>query len=106
MPVLLKGVDGTVFVVDSRIESLEANEECLANVEKTFFAEGIKLKDLPMVVQYNKRDLDEIMPLNLLQSELNLSHAPEQEAIAIDSIGTMETLHQMAKIILKNLASS
>ena len=104
--VLLKGVDGFVFVVDSRLERLAANIECYRSVDRLFREEGYDLGELPRVVQYNKRDLSGLVPLDVLREELNPFGGAEQEAIASESVGTMETLQVMAKQILVSLAPS
>ena len=97
-------MDGPIFVADSQIERMAANVEYYEQIEKIFDNEGYDLKSLPMVVQYNKRDMNEVMPLEVLQDELNPRGLPEQEAIASQSVGTLETLHCMAKMVLIKLA--
>ena len=104
--VILKGVDGFVFVADSRIESLADNIDHYFQVRRMLTESGYNIADLPRVFQYNKRDLGEATPVDILRNELNPSRLPEQEAVAIKSLGTMETLQAMAKQVIKRLANS
>lgn len=102
--VVLKGIDGWIFVADSRLERLVQNREALHETQRLIQDQGYHLVDLPRVIQYNKRDLDGVVPLNLLSSELNSGDAPEQEAVALNAQGTRETLEKMAKQVLRRLA--
>lgn len=104
--VILKGVDGFVFVADSRIEAIADNIDCFAGVRRLLTETGYNIADLPRVFQYNKRDLPELAPVEILRNELNPGRMPEQEAVAVKSLGTMETLQAMAKQVVKRLAQS
>jgi signal recognition particle receptor subunit beta len=104
--VLLKGIDGFVFVADSRVEALGENISALVEARQLLLAESYEVSQLPHVVQYNKRDLTDLVPLDLLRQELNPEGAIEHEAVATDSMGTMETVQSMAKLILEKLASN
>src|ERR1700709_795561 len=77
---ILKGVDGMVFVADSQIERMEANIESLENLRLNLSAQAYDLDKLPYVVQYNKRDLPNAAPLDQLKEVLNPTKAPEFEA--------------------------
>ncbi len=101
--VILKGVDGFVFVADSRVEALADNIQSLLDARRLLTEEGYNAADLPRVIQYNKRDLGEAVPVEVLRQELNQVGSPEHEAIAIRSVGTMETLQSMAKMVIKRL---
>ena len=101
--VILKGVDGFVFVADSRVEALADNIQALLDARRLLTEEGYNAADLPRVIQYNKRDLAEAVPIEVLRQELNQVGSPEHEAIAIRSVGTMETLQSMAKMVIKRL---
>ncbi len=102
--VILKGVDGFVYVADSRVEAMADNVESLQAARKLLAEEGLNVADMPRVVQYNKRDLPDVLPLEILRQELNPGGVPDQKAVASQSVGTMETLQAMAKLILRKLA--
>ena len=104
--VILKGVDGFVFVADSRVESMVNNVESLAGARRLLTNEGYNVAEMPRVIQYNKRDLNELLPIDVLRSELNPGSLPDHEAVASDSVGTMETLHSMAKLVIKKISSA
>ena len=102
--VILKGVDGFVFVADSRVEAMADNVEGMSAARRILAAQGYNVSDMPRVIQYNKRDLGDVLPLELLRQELNPGQLPDQKAVASQSIGTMETLQAMAKLVLKKIA--
>ena len=89
---VLRNVDGLVFVVDSQKERLEENIESMYNLQDNLKAYNLSLSEIPMVIQYNKRDLPNIMPLNELQSHLNEADFQSFESVAIRGIGIFETL--------------
>jgi signal recognition particle receptor subunit beta len=93
---ILKGVDGVVFVADSQIERMEANIESLENLRDN-------LDKLPYVIQYNKRDLPSAAPLDQLRDLLNTTRVPEFEAAATTGTGVFETLKAVAKAVLTEL---
>lgn len=101
--VILKGVDGFVFVADSRIECLADNVEYLQKCRKVLLDEGFNITDLPRVIQYNKRDLPDIMPIEILSQELNPTRSPEFESVATKGQGVIETLEGLAQLMTKNL---
>ena len=100
---ILKGVDGVVFVGDSQIERQEANIESLDNLRQNLEEQGYNLDKLPYVVQYNKRDLPNASPLEELQEMLNPTKVPEFEACAPKGIGVFDTLKAVAKLVLQEL---
>lgn len=100
---ILKGVDGVVFVADSQEERMDANIESLDNLELNLKEQGYDLKKLPFVVQYNKRDLPNLVPLDEMRRELNPSNVPDFEACATTGEGVFETLKSVAKLILIDL---
>lgn len=102
--VILKGVDGFVFVADSRVEAMADNVDGFSAARRFLAEEGYNVADLPRVIQYNKRDLEDVIPLDVLRQELNPGGVPDQEAVATRSLGTMETLQAMAKLVLKRIA--
>jgi signal recognition particle receptor subunit beta len=100
---ILKGVDGMVFVVDSQIERMEANIESLDNLRINLAEQGYDLDKLPYVIQYNKRDLPNIAPVEQLRDLLNPTRVPEFEASAFTGVGVFDTLKAVAKSVLTEL---
>ena len=100
---ILKGVDGVVFVADSQEERLDANLESLDNLKDNLEEQGYRLEQLPFVIQYNKRDLPNITPLGELRTLLNPEGVPDFEACAQSGEGVFETLKGVAKLILMEL---
>ena len=100
---ILKGVDGMVFVVDSQIERMEANIESLDNLRINLAEQGYDLDKLPYVVQYNKRDLPNIAPIEQLRDLLNPTRVPDFEASATTGVGVFDTLKAVAKAVLREL---
>src|SRR5579862_5097695 len=100
---ILKGVDGIVFVADSQIERMEANLEALENLRLNLTEQGYDLDKLPYVVQYNKRDLPNAAPIDQLQNVLNPTKAAEFEACATSGVGVFDTLKAVAKAVLTEL---
>lgn len=100
---ILKGVDGVVFVADSQIERMEANVESLDNLKINLREQGYDLDKLPYIMQYNKRDLPNAAPLEEMQRLLNPQGAPEFGACATTGQGVFETLKATAKLVLADL---
>jgi len=100
---ILKGVDGVVFVVDSQEERMDANIESLDNLRNNLEEQGYDLDKLPFVIQYNKRDLPNLISVEELRREINLTGVPEYEACASSGEGVFETLKAVAKLILVDL---
>ncbi len=100
---ILKGVDGVVFVADSQEERLDANIESLENLKVNLEEQGYQLENLPFVIQYNKRDLPNATSLQELRDLLNPDGVPEFEACATNCEGVFETLKAVAKLILIDL---
>jgi hypothetical protein len=100
---ILKGVDGVVFVADSQEERTDANIESLDNLRFNLREQGYDLDKLPYVVQYNKRDLPGVMPVEEMRRELNPTEVPDFEACATSGEGVFETLKAVAKLILIDL---
>ena len=100
---ILKGVDGVVFVADSQIERMEANIESLENLRLNLGEQGYDLERTPYVVQYNKRDLPNAAPLDELQRQLNPGGVPDYEACATQGTGVFETLKAVARSVLRDL---
>ena len=100
---ILKGVDGVVFVADSQEERYDANIESLDNLRFNLQEQGYDLDKLPFIIQYNKRDLPNAMPVDELRKDLNLTGVPDFEACAATGEGVFETLKAVAKLILIDL---
>ncbi len=100
---ILKGVDGVVFVADSQVERMEANIESLDNLKINLREQGYELEKIPYVVQYNKRDLPNAAPLNEMRNLLNPAGVPEFEACATTGEGIFETLKCVAKLVLTDI---
>ncbi len=100
---ILKGVDGVVFVADSQEERYDANIESLDNLRFNLAEQGYDLDKIPYIVQYNKRDLPNVMPIEELRRDLNPTGVPEFEACAASGEGVFETLKAVAKLILIDL---
>ncbi len=100
---ILKGVDGVVFVADSQEERLDSNIESMENLKVNLEEQGYQLENLPFVVQYNKRDLPNVTPTAELQSLLNPDGVPDFSACATTGEGVFETLKAVAKLILIDL---
>jgi len=100
---ILKGVDGVVFVADSQIERMEANLESLDNLRLNLAEQGYELDKTPYVVQYNKRDLPNAAPLDEIRKLLNPTSVPDFEACATNGQGVFETLKAVARCVLRDL---
>jgi len=100
---VLKGVDGVVFVADSQLPATEPNEEALANLRQNLEELGIDPKGVPLVFQFNKRDLRNILPVDKLQQLLNPGGAPVFEAAAVHGLGVFETLKEISRLSLDTI---
>jgi signal recognition particle receptor subunit beta len=100
---ILKGVDGVVFVADSQLERLEANLESVENLRVNLAEQGYDLDRVPYVVQYNKRDLPNAVALDELHRLVNPRGVPEFQAVAPTGVGVFDTLKAVAKLVLTEL---
>ncbi|HVI76307.1 MAG TPA: ADP-ribosylation factor-like protein [Anaeromyxobacteraceae bacterium] len=100
---ILKGVDGVVFVADSQMERMEANLESLENLRVNLAEQGYDLDRVPYVVQYNKRDLPSAVGVDELRRALNPKNVPEFAAVAPTGVGVFDTLKSVAKLVLTEL---
>ncbi|MDX1503347.1 MAG: GTPase domain-containing protein [Thermoanaerobaculia bacterium] len=100
---ILKGVDGVVFVADSQRERMEANVESIRNLEQNLKDHGFELQTLPFAQQFNKRDLENAMPTDEMYRMLNYKRELTFEAIATQGVGVFDTLKAVAKQILVEL---
>lgn len=100
---ILRGVDGVVFVADSQEERMDANSEALENLQENLKEHGYDFNRIPYVLQLNKRDLPNAMPVDTLKKELLKKDEPVIEAIAFQGVGVFETLKAVAKLVLVEL---
>jgi signal recognition particle receptor subunit beta len=101
--ILLEGVDGVVFVADSQIDRDEANDEAMQSLYETLEARGCDVSRLPFVIQYNKRDLPGIAPVEQLRARLNPAGVPDFESVATEGKGVFETLAAVSRLVVKSL---
>jgi signal recognition particle receptor subunit beta len=100
---ILKGVDGVVFVADSQRERMDANIESIFNLELNLKQHGYDLTKIPYVLQLNKRDLPNVIPTHELRAELARKDEPVFEGVANRGIGVFDTLKAVAKQVLMEL---
>jgi len=100
---ILKGVDGVVFVADSQIERMEANIESYENLCDNLQEQGYHIDKIPYVVQYNKRDLPNAAPISELEEVCNPKKTASYEAVATTGVGVFDTLKVVAKLVLTEL---
>jgi len=106
---VLKGVDGVVFVADSLKVQRKKNIESLINLAKNLAEKGISIRSIPLVIQYNKRDLDgtdsEILALDILEKDLNsMLKVPSFSGSALKGSGVFETLREISKLVVKEVS--
>lgn len=100
---ILKGVDGVVFVADSGAARMDANIASLHNLYENLAEYGHEPGSLPIVIQYNKRDLPDALPVDDLRRELNPTGLPDFEAVAVEGAGVFDTLKAVSKLVLQSL---
>ena len=100
---ILKGVDGVIFVADSQPERMEANIESIRNLEDNLHEHGFDLQTMPYALQFNKRDMPAVAPVADMYRTLNYKREPTFEAVATTGIGVFDTLKAVAKLILVEL---
>jgi hypothetical protein len=101
---VLKGADALVFVADSEVGKMEENKESLANLRANLAEYGLTLDSIPWVIQYNKRDLPNVAPVEYLEFLLNrrARRVPYFEAVAVDGRGVFDTLNTVSRMVLVN----
>lgn len=100
---ILRGVDGVVFVADSQLERMDANKKSLEDLKNNLAFQGHDIAKIPMVMQWNKRDLKNVTPVEELEKELNQWDCPSFEAAAVTGQGVFETLKMISKLVLINI---
>lgn len=101
---ILKGVDGLVFVADSQAERMDANIAALENLYENLSDYGYEPTQIPIVLQWNKRDLPSAVPVAELSRQLNPMGLQEYEAVAVSGAGVFDTLKGVSKLVLKALS--
>ena len=101
---VLRGADAVVFVADSQAPALESNKESFQNLITNLKEQGVELAKIPHVIQWNKRDTPNALPVGTLEQEINLYGVPTFEACAMRGDGVKETLTGVARLVLKHLA--
>ena len=101
---ILKGVDGVVFVADSQAERMDANIAAMENLYENLADYGYDPQQLPIVLQWNKRDLPSAVPVEELHAQLNPGGFPEFEGVAVRGDGVFDTLRAVSKLVLKSLS--
>ena len=104
---VLRGVDGIVFVADSQYDKMSENVESFANLEENLRAQKLNLADIPYVLQYNKRDLPDVAPIEYMEFALNNKdvQVPAFEASAHKCEGVFETLNMLTRMLLHKFIS-
>lgn len=105
---VLQGADGVVFVADSQSRQLEENVESLQDLHANLAEHGVDARSVPLVLQYNKRDLppDLLLPVPALEDALNFRGVPSFEADALHGAGVFETLRAISELVLRRLGAS
>lgn len=101
---VLRGADAVVFVADSQAPALETNKESFQNLIDNLKEQGAELEKIPHVIQWNKRDTPNALPVDQLEAAVNRFRVPTYEACAMKGEGVRETLTGVAKLVLKHLA--
>ncbi|MBP7860756.1 GTPase domain-containing protein [bacterium] len=100
---ILNGVDGVIFVADSDAMRSKDNGESLQNMVENLAEYSLTLDSIPWVLQYNKRDLANAMPIERMEREMNSRQVPSFEAVASEGLGVFATLKAISKLILNRL---
>jgi signal recognition particle receptor subunit beta len=100
---ILRGVDGVVFCADSQITRMDSNLESFDNLRINLREQGYDPDRIPLVLQYNKRDVNSLASVSELHALLNYRNVPEFEAVASTGVGVFETLKGIIKLVLIDL---
>jgi signal recognition particle receptor subunit beta len=100
---VLKGADGVIFVADSQRAMLDADIESISNLRDNLHDQGINLSNFPMVIQYNKRDLPDVLPIDKLNAAVNPGLVPFYEAVATTGDGVLKTFTAISKLVLQDM---
>jgi signal recognition particle receptor subunit beta len=102
---VLQGADGVVFVADSQVDLWQENQESLANLRDNLVTLGMDINKVPLVMQYNKRDMPNIVSVAELDHALNFRHVPHYEAVATTGVGVFDTLKAISALVLQSLSA-
>ena len=100
---VLQGADGVVFVADSQPDAVERNRESLQNLEDNLLEQGLRLDRFPLVIQYNKRDVEGVLPVEELREQLNPRGVPDFETCAISGRGVLDGLKAITRLVINDL---
>lgn len=100
--IVLRGVDGIVFVADSQYDKMQENIETFGHMQENLKSLNLNMDDIPYVMQYNKRDMPDVAPVEYLEYVLNNreTHVPHFEASAANCDGVFETLNMISKMLI------
>lgn len=101
---ILKGVDGIIFVADSQATRAEANIESMHNLYENLETYGYDLQTIPFAIQYNKRDMPNVLSVEELRAQINPMGVSDYEGVAIEGKGVFETLSCVSKLVVKSLS--
>jgi len=101
--IILRGVDGIVFVADSQADRMTENLDSLMDLEQNLIDDGFTLQNFPWILQYNKRDLPKVLPVRELNAKLNFQGVPVVEAVASRGVGVIETLKTAIQGVVGNV---
>ncbi len=101
--IILNGVDGVIYVADSGRDRMRDNLFTLIDLVKNLRANKHKVEDFPIIMQYNKRDLDDALPVEYLRKTLNRFNAPEFEGVAVNGVGVFESLKTAIELVVRRV---
>lgn len=101
---VLRGADGVVFVADSQKTQLDSDIESFRNLHENLLEHGLDIRDIPVVMQYNKRDLPNVLSIDRLEEELNFREFPSFPSSALHGDGVFDTLRSVTEGVLKRLS--
>ena len=101
---VLQGADGVVFVADSQVSQLDENVESFRNLQENLLEQVMDIREIPLVLQYNKRDLPNILTIEALEEELNFRNVPSHPAAALLGEGVFDTLRSISEAVLRRLS--
>ena len=101
--IILNGADGVVFVADSQTNRLMDNLDSMLDLEENLIQQEQSLEDIPWVLQYNKRDLEDILPIETLEEKLNYHDIPYFKAVAVQGMEVTETLKTIIQRVITNI---
>jgi len=100
---VLRNADGIVFVADSQASMMDFNIESFKSMQQNLKANGIDFEEIPLVIQYNKQDLDNLIPVEELEAKLNVRKVPSFKSVATEGKGVIETFQTILKLVISKL---